>query len=101
MLILADRGLIGWALWQKALATGAAIVCRARDHQPLPVLEHLPDGSYVSEIYESQKARRHGTGTRVRVIEYRVSAAQAGADAPQRYRLITNLLDPVAPQPPS
>ena len=94
MLILADRGLIGRALWQKALTTGAAIVCRASDHQPLPVLEPLPDDSYVSEIYENQKARRHGTGTRVRVIEYSVSAAQAGAgtgtDAPQRYRLITH-----------
>ena len=100
MLILADRGLIGWALWQKALATGAAIVCRARDNQQLPVIERLLDGSYVSEIYENQKARRHGTGTRVRVIEYRVSAAQAGAgtgtDAPQRYRLITHLLDPAS-----
>ena len=100
MLILADWGLIGWALWQKALATGAAIACRARDNQPLPVLEHLPDGSYLSEIYENQTARRHGTGTRVLVIEYSVSAAQKGAgtgtDAPQRYRLITHLLDPVA-----
>ena len=64
------------------------------------MIERLLDGSYLSEIYESQKARRHGTGTRVRVIEYRVSAAQAGAgtgtDAPQRYRLITHLLDPAS-----
>ena len=58
------------------------------------MLEPLPDGSYLSETYENQKARRQGMGTRVRVIEYRVSAAQAGAgtgtDAPQRYRLITH-----------
>ena len=102
MLILADRGFIGWALWQKALATGAAVVCRARDNQQLPVLERLPDGSYLSEIYENQTARRQGTGTRVRVIEYHVEGVQVGPDkasdkdTPQRYRLITNLLDPLA-----
>ena len=100
MLILADRGFIGWALWQKAVATGAAIVCRARDNQQLPVIERLPDGSYLSEIYESQKARRHGTGTRVRVIEYSVEGVPVAvvgpeAGAPQRYRLITSLLDPL------
>ena len=98
MLILADRGFIGWALWQKAVATGAAIVCRGRDNQQLPVIERLPDGSYLSEIYESQKARRHGTGTRVRVVEYRIKGAPTEPETgtPQRYRLITNLLDGLA-----
>lgn len=98
MLILADRGFIGGLLWQQGLSTGAALVCRARENQQLPVIERLPDGSYLSEIYENQKARRHGTGTRVRVIEYSMTGTQAGTHAPQRYRLISNLLDPaVAP----
>ena len=51
--------------------------------------QHLDDGSYLSEIFENPKARRHGQGVRVRVIEYQLQGS------PEAYRLITNWLDDV------
>ncbi len=54
--------------------------------------EVLADGSYLSRIYPSQKARRKKRGgIAVRVIEYRIEGAE---DAEPLYRLITTLTDP-------
>jgi hypothetical protein len=58
----------------------------------LPREEALPDGSYLSHIYPSNKDRRHKTnGVKVRVIEYRLEGV---ADADPIYRLVTTILDP-------
>ncbi|MFV0284307.1 MAG: transposase domain-containing protein [Castellaniella sp.] len=62
-------------------------VHRARDSQVLPVHEVLADGSYLSKLYESPKARRCNEGTVVRVIEYRLG------DGGQHHRLVTNWLE--------
>ncbi len=91
MLCLADRNFATYPLWQQASATGADLLWRGRDNLVLPVEESLPDGSYLSTIYPSPKARRHQTdGIRLRVIEYRLD------DHPDKpsYRLLTTLLDP-------
>lgn len=88
MIILADRGFVGFALWQQASDSGARLVFRARQSQVLPVHERLPDGSYLSALYETPKARRHGQGVTVRVIEYTLEGQEGS------YRLITNWLDP-------
>jgi hypothetical protein len=57
----------------------------------LPVEEPLPDGSYLSTIYPSTKARRKQTdGIRLRVIEYRLEDHPAKPS----YRLLTTLLYP-------
>lgn len=87
MLIIADRGFVGYPLWQRALETKARLLFRLRDNQVLPMGRHLDDGSYLSELYESTKARRHGQGLRVRVIEYQLQGSQ------EVYRLVTNWLD--------
>ncbi len=52
----------------------------------------LPDGSYLTTIYPSEKDRRYRTkGVRVRVIAYRLEGV---ADAEPLYRLVTTILDP-------
>lgn len=90
MLLLADRGLFGFDLWTAASATGAALVFRCRDNQRLKVRERLADGSFLSNIYANpDDLRKDAGGVNVRVVEYTVSGSS------ERYRLVTNILDPV------
>ena len=126
MLCLADRGFSGVAQWRQARATGAHLLWRAKGNRILPVVERLPDGSYLSVIYPARdadgapvKTKKKGPprsdGIPVRVIEYslpdsaltgnargnptsgKVSGKKRAAPV-TRYRLITSLLDPkVAP----
>jgi hypothetical protein len=52
----------------------------------------LPDGSYLSRIYPSERDWRHKTnGVQVRVIDYRLEGI---ADAEPIYRLVTSILNP-------
>jgi len=91
MLCLADRLFYGHELWAKALQSGAQLLWRVKSNLRLPVEQLLPDGSYLSTLYASEKDRRkRRNGHRVRVISYRLQ----GKGAPkQTYRLITTLLD--------
>jgi len=92
MLCLADRNFFGFALWNQACARGADLLWRGKKNLRLPVEKPLPDGSYRSRIYASEKDRRHGTdGVVVRVIDYRLEGV---ADAEPLYRLVTTILDP-------
>ena len=94
MLCLADRGFVGFALWQAASATGADLLWRVRRNQRLPCWQRLPDGSYLSRLHASAKDRRQDrNGLVVRVIEYRLTGLPK---AEPLYRLITTLLDPLA-----
>ena len=94
MLCLADRLFFGWALWQAAHATGADLVWRIKQHLRLPRETVLPDGSYLSTIYPSQRDQRRRTnGATVRVIEYTLAGVR---DAEPVYRLITTIRDPAA-----
>jgi hypothetical protein len=58
MLCLADRLYPGFKLWQKARASGAALLWRARGNADLAVEEVLGDGSYLSRIYPGGKDKR-------------------------------------------
>jgi hypothetical protein len=92
MLCLADRQFFGYALWQAAASTGADLLWRGKHNLRLPRESVLPDGSYLTTIFPSDKDRRHGTsGIRVRVVEYRLEGVAA---AEPLYRLLTTLLDP-------
>jgi hypothetical protein len=94
MLCLADRLYSIFPLWKKAAATGAALLWRTRSNADLPVEEVLADGSYLSRIYPSEKAKRKKQGgISVRVIEYELEDVE---NAEPLYRLITTLLDPHA-----
>lgn len=107
MLVLADRGFFSFELWAQYLTTGADLLWRVSAGIKLPVLEILPDGSYLSVI-NSKKTRsasyriplsavedpRDATHIPVRVIEYTVTGE--GIAQAQTYRLITTILHPDA-----
>lgn len=102
MLILADRGFYSYALWDRVLTTGAALVWRVSAGIDLPVLQVLPDGSYRSRLISParrkyiNKRKRLGKhvweeeGLPVRVVEYTLP----NRDSDQRYRLLTSITDP-------
>jgi hypothetical protein len=90
MLLLADRGFYSFKLWQLACETGAALLWRVASNIKLPRQQILPDGSYLSTIYDStDSARKHGQT--VRVIEYALD--DSATPTQDSYRLLTNVLD--------
>ena len=92
MLCLADRCFFGFGLWQRARATGADLLWRARRDIRLPREKLLPDGSYLTRIFPSARDRRRQSHAGVvRVIEYRLEGV---ANAEPLYRLVTTILDP-------
>lgn len=97
MLCLADRGFLGFDLWQQARATGAELVWRAKSSVRLPVLARFPDGSYRSALrWNSHCRSADRTAIPVRVIEYTLDGA-SDADTPDgatTYRLVTSILEP-------
>ena len=87
-LLLADRNFYNWEDWCAAADTGAALLWRVKSDLALPLLEPLPDGSYVSVLVSPEirgkargkliEAARSGKdldldqARRVRVAEYEV-----------------------------
>lgn len=95
MLVLADRGFIGYELWSAAAARGADLLWRTKANHVLTVERRLADGSFLSRIYPSQKDRRHQSGgVAVRVVEYALDGSAATGDEETTYRLLTTVLDP-------
>jgi hypothetical protein len=95
MLLLADRGFPGVALWKKAAATGADLLWRVQSKWALAPEEVLADGSWLSTVRIRVVKGRPEKGResiRVRVIEYRLQ--DPGRDAARHYRLVTTILDP-------
>ena len=94
MLCLADRNFYGFALWNQARATGADLLWRIKKNLRLPREKQLPDGSYLSRIYASEKEQRHSeNGIVVRVVEYKLEGVPGSEPI---YRLLTTILDPEA-----
>jgi hypothetical protein len=95
MLLLADRGFFSYALWRKAIATGADLLWRIRTDRsgPTPVhLQDLPDGSWLAHLQQTHSAAaRAAEPMLVRVIDYTIDD---GRDNPSPYRLFTTLTDP-------
>jgi hypothetical protein len=84
MLVLADRAFDGNMFLAQIAATGAAPLVRAKSTRSPLVLQHLPDGSYLSCL----------DNLHVRIIE--ADIAMTGADGTRiadSYRLITTLTD--------
>ncbi len=96
MLVLADRGLMGFPLWSQMAATGAALCWRAKSNMVFPVLERFADGSFRSEIMANDDRRSRENVLGVRVIEYGIDDPGRPQAAGTRYRLVTTLLDPDA-----
>jgi Insertion element 4 transposase N-terminal/Transposase DDE domain len=84
MLILLDRAFDANAFLAEVHATGTMLLARAKSTRNPPVLQHLPDGSWLSCL----------DGLDVRIID--ADVAMTGADGSRvtdRYLLITTLLD--------
>lgn len=91
MLCLADRNFFGFQMWKQAAATGADLLWRVKKNMRLVCEKRLPDGSYLSRIFPSEKDWRKKTnGVVVRVIDYHLDGV---ADAEPLYRLVTSMLD--------
>ena len=95
MLLLADRGFFSYALWRKAIGTGADLLWRVRTDQSAPKpthVEDLPDGSWLAHLRRTTPAaERRQEPMLVRVIDYTI---EDGRQNPTTYRLFTTLLDP-------
>jgi hypothetical protein len=110
-LLIADRGFYNWPDWQAAAATGAALLWRVKTDLRLPVLDLLPDGSYLSLVARPtlhDKARNKliaaaragerldpAQAMRVRVIEYDIGHRD-GDGSGELIALITTITDPAA-----
>lgn len=91
MLCLADRNFFGFKLWEQAQATGAELLWRVKKNMRLECERRLPDGSYLSCVYASERDWRHRTGgIIVRVIDYKLDGVEG---AEPIYRLVTTILD--------
>lgn len=106
-LLIADRGFYNWADWQAAATTGAALLWRVKADLRLPVLDLLPDGSYLSVMARPtlhDKARNKliaaaragerldpAQALRVRVIEYEIPDRDGDSEL---IALITTITDP-------
>ena len=92
MLCLADRNFFGFELWQLARGTGADLLWRMKKNMRMACEKPLPDGSYLSHVYPSERDWRHQTnGIVLRVIDYRLEGIEG---AEPIYRLATTILDP-------
>lgn len=94
MLCLCDRYFYGFDLWEEARATGADLLWRIKKNAVFPVEASLPDGSYLSRAFPSDRGRRKGhEGVPVRVIHYELDDPGRPRAEPL-YRLLTTILDP-------
>ena len=91
MLCLADRNYFGFEVWRLAQGTGAYLLWRMKKNMRMAAEKRLPDGSYLSHVYPSERDWRHKTNRQaLRVIEYRLEGI-AGSEP--IYRLATTILD--------
>jgi hypothetical protein len=103
-LLLADRNFLSHGLLKAALDAGVHVLWRAKSDTDLPVLQALPDGTYLSRIADpaaSKRMRRKGAapgdipGIPVRVIEYSVTSDD-GSEVSETFTLVTDIADPDA-----
>jgi hypothetical protein len=93
MLVLWDRGFLGYDLVQRVRATRAHVLARIRSTLVFKPLHRFADGSFRAMLYASPQDRKHDRGgIRMRIIEYTLDdPTRAGHGA--KHRLLTTLLD--------
>ena len=98
MLCLADRNFFGFELWQLGRGAGADLLWRIKKNMRMACEKRLPDGSYLSHVYPSERDWRHkSNGQVLRVIDYRLEGIEGSEPI---YRLATTILDRAAEQDP-
>jgi hypothetical protein len=96
VLLLADRLFVGAKLWRTAIATGAALLWRAKCGKTapkLPVDQVLSGGSWLSRLYAASDRRKRDPVV-VRVVEYAICDPGRPQARGVTYRLLTTILDP-------
>ena len=109
MLLMADRNFYSFELWGKFRQTGADLLWRVNSNLKLPVLEWLPDGSYLSIVCNPKIVGRRrdelvgqarggadidpSDGYLVRVVEYEIPDRE-GNGTGELICVITSVLDP-------
>jgi Insertion element 4 transposase N-terminal/Transposase DDE domain len=104
MIVMADSGLYSYTNFRMVIDAGADALFRVGANLHLPVLEWLPDGSYLSYLADSaEKAKnnyrlRHGLvkltdlpGVYVRAVDYEITDR---GDGEEIVTLVTNITDP-------
>lgn len=91
MVLLADRGFTGFALWEQASATGADLLWRAKNNVVPRQVEVLDDGSWLGEL-RANNAKLNSPHVVVRVVDYDIDDGRGEPMGP--FRLFTTLLDP-------
>jgi len=91
MVLLADRGFTGFALWQQASGTGADLLWRAKNNVTPRKIEVLKDGSWLGEM-RAKNNNLNNPHVVVRVIEYHIEDGRGAQMGP--FRLFTTMLDP-------
>jgi hypothetical protein len=93
MLLMWDRGFLGYALVLQVVQPGAHLLAHIKNNRVFPVRRLLSDGSYLSRMYRTdsdRRADRHGID--VRIIEYTLDdPSRVGCG--EKHRLLTTLLD--------
>lgn len=87
MVLLGDRNFATYGFFGEVAATGADFLFRAKtgaNAMKLPVLDRLPDGSYLSKA----------GGLPVRVIDAELTVMTEAGTRTTDYRLVTTMLDP-------
>ncbi|WP_345075414.1 IS4 family transposase, partial [Paeniglutamicibacter cryotolerans] len=87
MVLLGDRNFATYRFFAAVAHTGAVFLFRAKtgaNAMILPVLERLPDGSYLSKA----------AGQPVRVVDAVLTLTTRAATRESGYRLVTTILDP-------
>ena len=93
MLLLWDRGFVGYELFKRVLVQEAHLLGRLQSHMVFQPMNTLEDGSFLAKLYPSPLARmKDHMGIVVRIIEYTITdPARSGFR--QKHRLITSLLN--------
>ena len=93
MLLLWDRGFVGYKLWAAAVKRGAHLLGRLTSNMVFEPIQTLADGSFLAKLYPSPYARRKNEGgILVRIIEYSITPPERPGFG-EIHRLITSLLD--------
>jgi hypothetical protein len=104
MIVMADAGLYSYVNFKMVIEAGADAIFRVGASVGLPLLEWLPDGSYLSYIADSEEKAKNSyrltrglskitdlPGYYVRVVDYEVTDRGGGKEI---ITLVTNILGP-------